>query len=28
MDIIICTTASNDDEARALLKGLNFPFRS
>jgi large subunit ribosomal protein L5 len=28
MDIIVCTTARNDDEARALLKGLNFPFRS
>ena len=28
MDIIICTTARTDDEARALLKGLNFPFRS
>ena len=28
MDIVVCTTASNDDEARALLKGLNFPFRS
>jgi large subunit ribosomal protein L5 len=28
MDIIVCTTAENDDEARALLKGLNFPFRS
>lgn len=28
MDIVICTTASNDDEARALLKGFNFPFRS
>ncbi|MEM7192993.1 MAG: 50S ribosomal protein L5 [Pseudomonadota bacterium] len=28
MDIIVCTTAQNDDEARALLKGLNFPFRS
>jgi large subunit ribosomal protein L5 len=28
MDIIVCTTASTDDEARALLKGLNFPFRS
>ncbi len=28
MDIIICTTAQSDDEARALLKGLNFPFRS
>ncbi len=28
MDIIVCTTAPTDDEARALLKGLNFPFRS
>jgi large subunit ribosomal protein L5 len=28
MDIIVCTTAHTDDEARALLKGLNFPFRS
>jgi len=28
MDIIVCTTAPNDDEARALLHGLNFPFRS
>lgn len=28
MDIIICTTAQTDDEARALLKHLNFPFRS
>jgi large subunit ribosomal protein L5 len=28
MDIIVCTTARNDDEARALLRGLNFPFRS
>jgi len=27
MDIIICTTAQTDDEARALLKALNFPFR-
>lgn len=27
MDIIVCTTANTDDEARALLKGLNFPFR-
>lgn len=27
MDIIVCTTAQTDDEARALLKGLNFPFR-
>ena len=28
MDIIVCTTAQTDDEARALLKHLNFPFRS
>jgi large subunit ribosomal protein L5 len=28
MDIIVCTTAHSDDEARALLQGLNFPFRS
>jgi large subunit ribosomal protein L5 len=28
MDIIVCTTAASDDEARALLKGFNFPFRS
>lgn len=27
MDIVVCTTAKNDDEARALLKELNFPFR-
>lgn len=27
MDIIVCTSASNDDEARALLKEFNFPFR-
>lgn len=27
MDIIICTTAASDDEARALLKAFNFPFR-
>jgi large subunit ribosomal protein L5 len=27
MDIIVCTTARDDNEARALLKGLNFPFR-
>jgi large subunit ribosomal protein L5 len=27
MDVIVCTTAKNDDEARALLKALNFPFR-
>ena len=28
MDITVCTTARTDDEARALLQGLNFPFRS
>jgi len=27
MDIIVCTTADKDDEARALLAALNFPFR-
>ena len=27
MDIIVCTTAKTDDEARELLAGLNFPFR-
>ncbi|BAT61043.1 50S ribosomal protein L5 [Variibacter gotjawalensis] len=27
MDIIICTSATSDDEARALLKHMNFPFR-
>jgi len=27
MDIIVCTTARNDDEARALLAAFNFPFR-
>lgn len=27
MDIIICTTAKTDDEARELLKGFNMPFR-
>jgi large subunit ribosomal protein L5 len=27
MDITICTTARTDDEARALLAALNFPFR-
>lgn len=28
MDIIICTSANTDDEARALLKGFNMPFRA
>lgn len=27
MDIIVCTSATTDDEARALLKHFNFPFR-
>jgi len=27
MDITVCTTAKNDDEARALLTAFNFPFR-
>ncbi len=28
MDIIICTTAKTDQEARALLKGFDMPFRA
>jgi large subunit ribosomal protein L5 len=28
MDVIVCTTARTDDEARALLKQFNFPFRN
>lgn len=28
MDIVVATTAKNDDEARALLKAFNFPFRT
>ncbi|MGF1649670.1 MAG: 50S ribosomal protein L5 [Hyphomicrobiaceae bacterium] len=28
MDIIVVTTAKTDDEARELLRGFNFPFRS
>jgi large subunit ribosomal protein L5 len=28
MDIIVCTSAKSDDEARELLRGFNFPFRS
>ena len=28
MDVIVCTSAQSDDEARALLRGFNFPFRS
>jgi large subunit ribosomal protein L5 len=27
MDVIVCTTANTDEEARALLEGFNFPFR-
>ena len=27
MDVIVCTTAKTDDEARALLREFNFPFR-
>jgi large subunit ribosomal protein L5 len=28
MDVIVCTSAASDDEARALLRGFNFPFRT
>ena len=28
MDIIVCTTAKSDDEARALLKEFQFPFNA
>ncbi|HJN24297.1 MAG TPA: 50S ribosomal protein L5 [Rhodospirillales bacterium] len=27
MDIIICTSAKSDDEARSLLRGFDFPFK-
>jgi large subunit ribosomal protein L5 len=27
LDVIVCTTAKSDDEARALLRAFNFPFR-
>jgi large subunit ribosomal protein L5 len=27
LDVIVCTTARSDDEARALLEAFNFPFR-
>ena len=27
MDIVICTSAKTDEEARALLRAFNFPFR-
>ena len=26
MDIIVCTSTNDDDQARALLRGFNFPF--
>ena len=28
MDVIVCTSAGTDEEARALLRGFNFPFRT
>ena len=28
MDVIVCTSAKNDDEARELLRAFNFPFRT
>ena len=28
MDITVVTTAKNDDEGRALLKALGFPFKA
>jgi large subunit ribosomal protein L5 len=28
MDVIVCTTARSDDEARELLRAFNFPFRN
>ena len=28
MDIVICTTASNDEEAKELLKGFKMPFKN
>jgi large subunit ribosomal protein L5 len=27
MDIIICTSAKNDEEAKSLLRGFDFPFK-
>jgi large subunit ribosomal protein L5 len=27
LDIVVCTTAKSDNEARALLRAFNFPFR-
>ena len=28
MDVVVCTSAPNDDEARELLRQFNFPFRA
>ena len=28
MDVVVCTSAPTDDEARELLRGFNFPFQS
>ncbi|MGE0230467.1 MAG: 50S ribosomal protein L5 [Flavobacteriaceae bacterium] len=28
MDVVVCTTAKTDEEARELLKAMNFPFRT
>jgi large subunit ribosomal protein L5 len=28
MDVVVCTSAQSDEEARALLRGFNFPFRT
>ncbi|MEZ5924416.1 MAG: 50S ribosomal protein L5 [Hyphomicrobiaceae bacterium] len=28
MDVIVCTNAQTDDEAREMLKAFNFPFRA
>lgn len=28
LDVVVCTSASTDDEARELLRGFNFPFRN
>jgi large subunit ribosomal protein L5 len=28
LDVIVCTSAGTDEEARELLRGFNFPFRS
>jgi large subunit ribosomal protein L5 len=28
LDVIVCTSAATDEEARELLRGFNFPFRS